>query len=409
MRILIVADQYYPPTLGGSAIAARRLAHGLAGRDHEVLVLAPSTDFSHRVEREGRTTVVRCRSIPALHLRQYTNRDQIRVAFLPHALVARTFRTFRPEVVHIQIPAYIGAAAAHLARKSAIPIVATQHAMPENLLPTQQKDSLVFRAFGAKFWENVVHFGGRCDVVTAPSQTACRLLREHGLTSEPIAVSNGVDLAQFRPAATEAERAAARAALGVPPDPPIVLYAGRLAFEKRLDVLIAAAARVLDAAPAHFVLTGAGATEITALVEAAGIREHVSFTGVIADELFPLVYRAADVFVLPSEAELQGIVLLEAAASGLPLVGADAYAIPELIDDGENGYLHRPGDTADLAEKLLRLLRDPDRRRRMGERSRELVQAHSLAAVITRYETVYWLATRRCRDLAGRGRYQPSA
>jgi glycosyltransferase involved in cell wall biosynthesis len=83
------------------------------------------------------------------------------------------------------------------------------------------------------------------------------------------------------------------------------------------------------------------------------------------------------------------MVLLEAAASGLPLVGADALAIPELIVDGHNGFLHRPGDAADLAEKIVRVLEDGDLRRRFGERSLSVAREHAFDRTLDSFERLY--------------------
>ena len=91
----------------------------------------------------------------------------------------------------------------------------------------------------------------------------------------------------------------------------------------------------------------------------------------------------------PSESELQGIVLLEGAASGLPLIGADALAIPEIITHGENGFLHRPGDADDLAARTVCLARDPALRARLGAAGIRRAQAHALPACVAQMEMVY--------------------
>ncbi|MBI4491393.1 MAG: glycosyltransferase [Chloroflexi bacterium] len=389
MKILLAADQYYPPTLGGSAISVRRLAHGLADRGHHVTVLAPASSFADCTEREGGVAVVRCRSVPALHLVKNLDRDRIRVAFLPMSTVRRTIDALRPDVVHIQLPAYIGAMAIKVAEQAGIPVVATFHALPDNPFPARNKRSPVFRLFASKFWETVIALGAHCDAVTAPSRTACHLLEAHGLPHQAIPVSNGVDLRCFRPPEDELERASIRARLGLPQAQPLVLYAGRFAREKRLDLLLQAIPLVRAAVDAHFVLVGTGSSEVMELAETLRVQEHITFTGLLPDDLVPLAYRAVDLFALPSEAELQGMVLLEAAASGLPLVGAASCAIPELVLHGENGFLHRPGDHQDLARQLIAALVDPPARRRFAARSRDVAQAHSFDRTLSRFESLY--------------------
>ncbi len=389
MKILLTADQYYPPTLGGSAIATRRLAHGLAERGHQVYVLAPSTAFRHSIEKDGKTVIIRCRSIPALHLRRYLNRHQIRVALVPDGVVERTILKIEPDVIHIQLPAYIGAIAARVGKRLGIPLVATNHAMPENMLPTQNKDNFAFKLVGKRFWEETIKLCESCDCVIAPSITACDMLFRNGLNKQSVPISNGVDLQVFHPPASPAEKVALRKRFHLPQDKTLILYAGRLAVEKRLDVLVDAMSAVVEKTNAHLVFTGTGSTEIQERVASRGLDEHVSFTGMLDDQLFPLIYRAVDLFAIPSEAELQGIVLLEAAASGLPLVGANAQAIPELIKHEQNGFLFAPGNVEELSKRLIELVEDPELRASMGESSLRLVQAHAIEACVEQNESVY--------------------
>jgi glycosyltransferase involved in cell wall biosynthesis len=169
-----------------------------------------------------------------------------------------------------------------------------------------------------------------------------------------------------------------------------VLYVGRLATEKRLDVLIRAVAALRSSLDAQLVLVGKGESEpYREIADEAAIAERCTFHGPVADEDLPDVYRAATVFGFPSEAELQGMVLLEAAASGLPLVGADQYAIPEIIHHGVNGYLHAPGDVEGCAEALERVLESERIRKRMGQFAIRGAAEHSLSEVAARTERLY--------------------
>jgi glycosyltransferase involved in cell wall biosynthesis len=401
VNLLLTADQYFPPTLGGSAISTRRLAHGLAERGHRVTVLAPAARFADYVEQENGVSVVRCRSIPAAHLVRNADRDKIRAAVFSGKIATRTVESLTPDIVHVQVPAYLGANAARAARRLGIPLVATHHAVPENLYPSRSRRSPLFRILAHTFWDRVVAFCNRCDVVTAPTATACQLLRAHAMERPLVAISNGVDLSTFRPPRDEAEQTACRTRLGLPTDRPIVLYAGRFAVEKRLDVLVDAIRLVLARAPAHFVFCGSGSTTVQQQAEARGVAEATTFLGLLPDEDLPLAYRAADLFALPSEAELQGMALLEAAATRLPLVGANALAIPELIVDGENGFLHTPGDATDLAEKIVRLLGDAALRRRFGERCLALAREHAFDRTLDSFERLYESILTRPGRLAG--------
>lgn len=374
----------------------RRLAHGLAARGHEVWVIAPGTHgFRHYVERDGETVVIRCRSIPDLRLAMGPGKSTVRFPLLPDGIVERTLDRFKPDIVQLQLPGWAAAIAARLARKRGIPVIATCHSIPENYWAPKDKASPVFKAVEEGLWEMILLLLESCDVVCAPTVTACDLLHLHHLDKQAIPISNGVDLLVYRPAANPEEKIALKRRFGFPLDRPTVLYAGRFAPEKRVDVLINAMPLVLASAPAFFAFVGQGVIDIKGELEAKDLGDHCGFTGLLDDQSMPLVYRAADAFVLPSEAELQGLVLLEAAASGLPLVGANALAIPEIIHHGENGYLHVPGNAADLALRLIKIVSDSSLRAAMSDRGLELVEKHAISESIRQYEEVYLEALSR--------------
>ena len=390
MKILLVADLYYPPTLGGSAIAFRRLAHGLALQGHEVWVIAPGLKgFRHYVERDGQTVVIRCRSIPDLRIISAPGKTTVRVPLIPDGIIERTLDRFKPDVVHLQAPGYAGVIAVRLARKRNIPLVATCHSIPENYWNPKDKGSNVFKAVKDGLWDMILAMLEPCDLVCAPTVTACDLLHENGLARQAIPISNGIELDRYTPPASEAEVRQLRSRFGFPQDRPVVLYCGRFSPEKRVDVLLDAIPSVLRRVPAHFAFVGTGTIDIAGELESRGLAGVGTLTGLLDDQAMPLVYRAADAFVLPSEAELQGLVLLEAAASGLPLVGANALAIPEIVHHGVNGYLHVPGNAEDLADRLADLLVDPELRRAMGRRGLDLVAKHAISESIKQYEEVY--------------------
>ncbi len=396
MKILLVADQYYPPTLGGSAITIRRLAHGLAERGNDVTVLAPGVQgLRSYVERDGNTVVVRTRAIPALHLATNTNKASApRLALLPEGIVERTIQRIMPDLVQIVTPTIMGGAAYKHAKKLGIPVVASNHGIPDNLIPfPYNREWLAYKIWDNVYWSEVIGLLNQCDFVTAPTNLACDMLTERGLEKQPVPVSNGVDLTVFRPPAP-GEKERLRARFKLPSDKPIVLYAGRLAIEKRLDLLLDAMPKVLEQTAAHFLFMGAGSLDVKGMVAEMGLSEHATFTGLVDDQTLPLVYRAADMLVMPSEAELQGMVLLEGAASALPLIGANALALPEIVIHGTNGFLHVPGSVEDLTERIVTLCEDPLLREQYGTASMELVQHHSLEACVAQMEAIYHDAVR---------------
>jgi glycosyltransferase involved in cell wall biosynthesis len=327
-----------------------------------------------------------------------------RLGVLPPARAGELITAFEPDVVHVHSPLTLGAVARTAARRRHVPVVYTNHYLPLNVWPAAaragQAAGTASRARDAAFYAYVCGFANRCDLVTAPTATALRLLRGHGLRAPSRAVSNGVDLDRFSPGPPDA---ALRSRYALPPGRPLILSVGRLSPEKRADVLIAAVAR-LDSTGNHgagshkagdegpvLVLAGTGPDEgrLRSLARHYGVADRVLFTGFVADDDLPGLYRLADVFAIASQAELQSLVTMAALASGLPVVAVDAGALAELVHAGENGFLARPGNAGEIAGSLGLLCRDADLRARMSKASSRIIAGHDGHRVLTRWESIY--------------------
>ncbi|HEX6984759.1 MAG TPA: glycosyltransferase, partial [Planctomycetaceae bacterium] len=285
--------------------------------------------------------------------------------------------------------ALIGTAAVRIAAEWDVPTIATLHSLPENAVGVGDHRSWLFKAVSKGFWDAVASHCRRCTRISAPSELARGLLLDHGVPGPITVISNGVDVRRFRPASSTAERLAARRALGWPEQGRIVLYVGRLASEKRIDVLLEASRLLPKSLDATTVFVGKGDPAYQELAGQLGVADRCRFHGPVSDDELPLTYRAADLFAFPSEAELQGMVLLEAAASGLPLVAAHRYAIPEIVHHGVNGYLHAPGDAAGCAEAIATVLESDRIYRRLSRLAVRFAADHDLNEVAARTETLY--------------------
>jgi glycosyltransferase involved in cell wall biosynthesis len=213
-----------------------------------------------------------------------------------------------------------------------------------------------------------------------------RLIREEfraaGVPMEKVAhIPHGIDTARFHPPSA-GERAEARTRFRLPADACVIAYTGRLLRGKGLDDLVAAFAQVAaDVPSAHLLIVGSGAgqalsveDDLRATVVREGLGARATFTGALDDVSEAL--RAADVFAFPSVFEALGLSLIEAAATGLPAVGARTGGIVDVIENGASGWLVAPGDVAALAARLRALARDAAARARLGARGREIAEAH---------------------------------
>jgi glycosyltransferase involved in cell wall biosynthesis len=379
MRIMIVTDQY-PPMVGGVPNVTHGLATNLARRGYQVAVVAPGYE-SRTVHRfEEKVYLYRFSSF------SWPTYEELRIPFLPFLPIHRLLKQFDPDVIHIHSPVVLGNIAQILAGSLSKPVIATNHFLPINISRSLSSDPILGKSFEAASYSYLVHFCNRCDYVTAPTQTALNLLYEHGLRAPARAISNGIDLTRYRPGAPDEE---ARQRFHLPADRPLILSVNRLSQEKRLDVLIDAAAKLQE--HAHIVITGTGPaeTELRAQVEDLNVQDRVSFTGYVGDEDLISLYRLAQIFAIPSEAELQSLTTMEAMACGLPIVAADAYALPELVHHGENGFLFAPGKSDDMAGYFERLLQNEHLRKCMGAVSLEIIALHDHLLILDEWEALY--------------------
>lgn len=402
MRLLIGTDTY-PPDVNGAAYFTRQLAAGLASRGHDVHVLCPSTTRRSATASEAHGVITH--RVPAVRTPFHPS---FRISPPPTGWIAarRTLAGVGPDVIHIQNHFLLGRALLQAAARQGVPVVATNHFMPENLLgyapwlPPSGRRWLTSWA-----WRDFARTFNSATLITTPTRTACRLISEVGLRKPVSAVSCGVALDRFA-ACPSGTRAARWRAL---PDRPTILFVGRLDEEKRVEDLIDALALVRYAIDAQLVIVGAGVRHeaLAARARGRGIGDSVHFTGFVPDEELPSAYASCDVFANAGVAELQSLVTMEAMASGKPVVAAAAMALPELVSHGENGFLFTPGDVPSAARFLQRLLADPSLACRMGTASRRRIADHSIDATLDRFETLYGQALLAARPVTGIVRRSP--
>jgi glycosyltransferase involved in cell wall biosynthesis len=379
LRIVIGADTYWPD-VNGAARFSQRLASGLAARGHDVHVLCPAPDGKPGREVIAGVTVHRVRAHRTRLHRTFRVCPPWQANVAANALLAE----LAPDLVHVQAHFVLGRALTHAAGRWGVPLVATNHFMPENLFGYLRVPGRLRPLLGRLAWWDAIRLLARAALVTAPTPRAVQLLRERGLDRPVEAVSCGVDLHHFEVAIRPA------------PAPPIVLFVGRLDEEKRVDELLRAVAILPADQPVQVDIVGTGTRRAgwQALAGRLCIAGRVTFHGFVPDADLPDVYARCAVFCMPGVAELQSLATMEAMAAGKPVVAADAMALPHLVHHGHNGWLYPPGDVPALAAALSGLLADTDLRTRMGTASRQLIAEHNSDATIARFEALY------CRVLA---------
>lgn len=439
MKIAITSDLCLEMTNGVTTFA-RTLAEGLAATGHDVMAISPSpTGKKYRrvvhydqrgqvvppgkvrqSQLGGKITYVYLRSaklhiypdqihaVPAQKellghkLPRVFYKNGLRWSPWPGRQITRALNRFHPDVIHNQTAETVAYAVLHYARKHQIPLVSTGHAYPDNItgqLKLINKKPLLWAKKSLdgllKWWMN--SFLRHSEYATMPTQLAIDDLipknRQH-FTVPVEALSNGINLSAFKPGPVPAT---IRKRYGIPAGRPTVLYVGRLDGEKSVHVVLDAFKLVLEQVPrARLVVVGDGVAK-NALEDQArtlGIASQTLFLGKVTPPDVYDLYRAGDVFATASETETQGIVLIEAAASGLPIVAVDKGAVRELCQNNRNGLLCTPRDTAGIAQAITRILQDTKLRRRFSAGSLEVAAQHDFNHTLKRFVEIYQEAIR---------------
>jgi 1,2-diacylglycerol 3-alpha-glucosyltransferase len=391
MRILISGQTYYPGN-NGQAIFTIHLAEGLARAGNEVAVVVPADDFMYRQENINGVQIHRLHSVPMkwLHPEAFLN-------LFPGLKFRSILKEFKPDVIHVQDHYFLNWDGVRIARHMGIPVMGTNHFLPENLLPYISRLPFPREFKIYVHWQLMIWTYNLVDLITTPTETAARILKQQKLSAPIIPVSCGVDTSWFKPE-SNFDRESVLKKWGLDPAASIFLYVGRLDREKRIDLLLLGLAQLLKSTshsqPHHNVQlaiagTGSGRAGLTALVETLGLAKEVVFLGYVPASDLPDLYRAASVFCMPSPEELQSIASLEAMASGKPVIAADARALPELVTTETNGYLFKSGNVDSMAAAFQWMLNHRSLWNSMGRASRSRAVAHSLDNTIHRYEELY--------------------
>jgi glycogen(starch) synthase len=395
MRVLMLSWEYPPVVVGGLGRHVHALATELTALGHEVVVLCrhqagtdalthPTTD----VVAEG-VRVVRVAEDPT-HLTFEKDLVAWTLA-MGHGFVRAGLSQldgWRPDVVHAHDWLVTHPAIA-LADFFAAPLVATVHATEAGRHSGWLSQSLNQQIHSVEWW-----LANRADaLITCSSAMRAEVSHLFEVTDMTV-IHNGIHPQGWRPTAASVRNARARYS---PDGAPVVVYFGRLEWEKGVQDLLAALPRVRRAFPGtRLVIAGQG-RQAAALVEQSRklrVRRSVDFAGHLPDRALKALLVAADVVVLPSRYEPFGIVALEAAAAGAPLVASTAGGLAELVVDGETGLSVTPGDVDGIASAVQAVLVDPTSAARRARAARaRLATEFSWQRIAAQTAEVYRSAT----------------
>lgn len=373
MRILVFSNAY-KPSVSGVVTSISLFRQGLIKAGHDVCIIAPEYKDYHDEE----PYIFR---FPALDLPEELDMSLLipfKIAMTP------TVRGVKPDVIHSQHPVVMGWLATTFARDLNLPLVFTFHTRYD--VYAQKYVPIVPDLAGLVTEEIIKHYLEKCTHIVAPTPSIRDfILREYEPDVPVTVVPTPVDLDQYHGLAPQR----VRATLGLE-HAELLLYVGRLAEEKDIDFLLRAFARIAAERPqATLVLAGKGPREhsLQSMVQKLGLGQRVIFAGVIPHSEVPHYAAAADLFVFPSRAETQGLVLIEAMAAGTPVVAVEALGSADVLAEG--GGLLVPAQQDAFASAMTTLLADEPRRRALGEQATRAVQRYTVPAATAGLAAVY--------------------
>jgi len=366
----------------GVVVSTMRFGKLLTERGHHVIFIGAKSKEHKDHSQHGDIKAYRFRSLPIPKSGGWN------LAFPTVKELKNVFQEEKIDVVHIILPMSGAIVAIKAAKSLNIKIVAHSHSQPENLFMDMPK---WIRPTLSYLWNKfLVWVYSKAKILIYPSEMARTLLDKLSKKNQPsIIISNGINLKEFKPL----EIGDFHERFNIPNDKIKLLFVGRLFPEKSIHTLIEAVPYIIkEHENTHIMIVGGGhlRPSLEKLALDLGVDQHVTFLGLVSEEDKILAFNASDIFVLPSLAELEGMVVLEAMACGKPIVIADSIGSASKYFVNENGFLFESQNHMDLAEKLLTIIKDTPLREKMGQKSFELIKDYDIEESANKLEKLYY-------------------
>jgi len=353
----------YKPTINGVVNCVALIRQGLRARGHRVYVFAPS--FPGYEEREE--DIFR---FPSLSLAKSVKYP----VCIPYCRrITDRIPSLGLNVIHSQHPFLMGDVAARWAGKLSIPLVFTFHTQYEQYAHYIPLPRGLVQWASKKF---VKAYTSKCDLIITPGDSIIKVLHSYGIRENVVFMPNAIDLSSFE----NPDRVKIRAMYGIGEDEKLLVYVGRMAKEKNLPFMLRAFAQIRQKNGRIKLLIIGEGPELEHLKSYAAelsLAESVIFPGRVEYDRIPDYYGAAQLFIMTSTTEVKPLALLEAMASGLPIVAVSAHGSSDTIIDNVNGLLTEEHESV-FAEKAAALADDGERLKSMSEASRKTAIAYSL-------------------------------
>lgn len=404
MKIAIFTDTFLPK-IDGIAISTKSFCERLTAKGHEFVIICPRYGPDDAELLDGHTPIIRLKNFP---LPSYPD---VKVVYPQKKKIRKALADFQPDLVHIQTPGLTGRYGIRAARKQGVPIVGTYHTLMTEmaeyatlyrLLRIDKIKKLLFAGADSrkiikkmnsakkikkkKFTKKIIkqltnQIYSKCETIITPTKIIGEDLKQQGIKKPIKVISNGINPDYF------AEQGKTLY------NPPYrILHSGRLSFEKNVHVVLKAYYKLLEKNPditLDLIGDGPALTPIQKEIQFLRLEKQIRTHGFIPHEELIASYDQYDLFITASTMETQGLVALEAMARGLPVVGVNAYALPELIHHGQNGYLAEPHDHEAMSHYISLILSNPQLYASFSQKALATARQHDVNRSVDQLEKLY--------------------
>lgn len=407
LRIAHFTDTFYPKIDGIVTFLDNSIDY-FSRRNHSIVVFCPTYGKQKEKHFGKNVKIFRLRSI---HLHTY---KEVKIAIARPKKIFKELKDFHPDIIHIHSPGIVGFLGILAARKLHVPLIGTYHTLVSeqtdyislgNILGLNKLVAKLYALFKKEKFRKKPKDGSRlkrllwyislkmykkCDIIIAPSASIADLLKSKLRHNAICHVCCGIDLKKFHPKKSYRH---ARTLL--------FAYVGRLSFEKNIDLVIKAF-QIIDKKGIDFSLkivgNGPARKYLEGMTKRYDLEPKIKFTGEIYGNALRKIYRENDVFVTASTMETLGMSILEALASGIPVIAARKYAVPDIVRDGINGYLAEPYSAESFSEAIIKVIKNKSRIPHFGRQGVKIAQKCELVKSMKKLESVYLKAMRLAKD-----------
>ncbi|EHJ92451.1 glycosyltransferase [Vreelandella boliviensis] len=379
LRVAMVSNNYFP-FVSGVSVSVDRLRNGLCDLGHLLQLLVPR----YREACEDDRSIKR---IPTLMA--FGQKGEFRLTNPFSARFRRCLRAFKPDIIHVHHPFWLGSMGLFMGRRLKVPVIYTYHTRLEHYAHFVPLPGALFRNLISHYL--IKRFSNRCQGVIVPTYSAEEYLRMIGVKTPTLVQPTGIDVERFSQV-DESELDALREQLGVSSSRKILISVSRISKEKNIGFMLEALADLQSQGHEdfHLLLIGDGPDReaIQTQIDTLKLTSQATLVGAVPPDQMALYYHLGDLFVFASTSETQGMVILEAMSAGLPVVAVRSSGIDDVVRQGVNGF-KTPQNRQAWGQKVVELKDNTELRQQLGKQSSHFAKEFDIKNFASAVATFY--------------------